>query len=354
MTRPNYGGQAVIEGVMMSGPKGKAIAVRAENGELIYKIEEHKLASDKYPILKWPFIRGCVNFCRSMISGIKDLTWSAAQAGEEEDEKLSTKDLVFAVVTALLFTVVIFIVIPVAAGTWLYPYLGDFGRSLFEGLLRISLFLGYVLIISRMKDIQRVFAYHGAEHKTINAYEAGAELTPENVKKYSRIHCRCGTSFILMAMIVMIILFTFIGQTDGVHRTLIKIVMLPVVAGLSYELFRLPLKYPNNKIVQLLTAPGLAMQKLTTREPDLDQLEVAIAALTGVPGFEPNEAAPAKDFVPEEDVIIYEPGKKEEAPAKETPVEEAPAPVSELQQKKDAYREKMAKRQHRNKKKKKH
>ena len=294
MSKPTYGGQAVMEGVMMAGPKGKAIAVRLPNGDLTYKIEEKSNLAEKYPILKWPLIRGCYSFCKSFVSGISDLTWSAAQAGESEEEKLTTKELVLAVVTALFFTILVFVIIPVAAGTWLYPYLGDFGRSLFEGVLRLGLFLGYVVIISRLKDIQRIFAYHGAEHKTINAYEAGVKLTPENVRNYSRIHTRCGTSFLLMAMIVMIVLFTFIGQTDALHRSLIKIVMLPVVAGLSYELFRLPLRFPNSKIVRILVAPGLATQRLTTREPELDQIAVAIAALTHVPGFVPNGEATAE------------------------------------------------------------
>ncbi|MDO4581652.1 MAG: DUF1385 domain-containing protein [Bacillota bacterium] len=285
MSNIRYGGQAVIEGVMMAGPNGKAIAVRNEDGTIVYKIDEKHLSAGAQRRRKLPFLRGIFNFGASMISGMKDLTWSAAQAGETEDEKLTTWDLVLAVFLALVLTLVFFVAVPVFAGTFLHPYVGDFGRSLIEGILRAGLFLAYVLLISRMEDIRRIFAYHGAEHKTINAFEAGAPLTPQSVAAYSRIHTRCGTSFILMAMIVMIILFTFVGQTAAGYRIVIKIVLLPLVAGLSYELFRLPLKYPNNAFVKALVAPGLAMQRLTTREPDERQLEVAISALKAVPGF---------------------------------------------------------------------
>ncbi len=289
-----YGGQAVMEGVMMQGPEGKAIACRKPNGEIVYKIDNKPSFLKRHPSLKKPVIRGVVSFVSSMVSGIQDLTWSAAQIGEEEDEQLSTKDIVFAVLLALVIAVVFFIVVPVLLGTVVRPYVGDFGRSLTEGLLRGGLFIGYVVLISRMKDIQRLFAYHGAEHKSISTYEAGEELTVENARKYSPIHCRCGTSFILMAMILMIVIFTFVGQTDALHRILIKLALMPVIAGVSYELFRLPLKFPKSLIVKALVAPGLAMQRLTTREPDDSQLEVALSALKAIPGFVPN-TAPVKE-----------------------------------------------------------
>ena len=289
MPKPSYGGQAVIEGVMMAGPKGKAIAVRNEDNEIIYKIDEKLPFIKRHSKLNIPILRGVVSFVSSMASGMKDLTWAASQAGDTEDEKLTPMDIIIAVVASLVFVVLFFVALPVFAGTFIHPYVGDFGRSLFEGGLRLLLFLGYVIAISRMNDIKRVFAYHGAEHKTINAYEAGVELTPENVRAYSRIHIRCGTSFLLMAMILMIIIFTFVGQTDALHRSLIKILMMPVIAGLSYELYRLPLRFPRNIIVRILVAPGLAMQRLTTREPDDAMLEVAICALKAVPGFSEDE-----------------------------------------------------------------
>ncbi|MEG1997064.1 MAG: DUF1385 domain-containing protein, partial [Clostridiales bacterium] len=291
MAEIRYGGQAVIEGVMMAGPKGKAIACRNELGEIVFKIDQKKSLGERFPFLKLPILRGLVSFCSSMVTGIKDLTWSAAQVGESEDEQLGFGAIFLALISALLLCVVFFIALPVFVATWLHPYVGDFGRSLIEGVLRMSLFVGYVLMISRMEDIRRIFAYHGAEHKTINAFEAGAELIPEQVMMYSRIHTRCGTSFIFMAIILMIFIFTFVGQTAALPRILIKICLLPVVAGLSYELFRLPLKYPHNMLVKFLVAPGLAMQKITTREPSLDMLEVAIAALTAVPCFNQEEDA---------------------------------------------------------------
>lgn len=308
MTKPSYGGQAVIEGVMMAGPKGKAIAVRNEDGTIVYKIESRLPIGQRYPAFKLPLLRGIASFADSMISGIGDLTWSAAQTGEAEDEKLSTWQLIGTVLVSFIIAIAVFVAAPVFAATWLHPYVGDFGRSLIEGILRAGLFLGYVLLISRMNDIQRIFAYHGAEHKTINAWEAGAPLTPASVADYSRIHTRCGTSFILMAMLLMIIVFTFVGQTTAVYRILIKIALLPLIAGLAYELFRLPLKFPASRLVRALVAPGLAMQKLTTREPDEQMLEVAIAALQAVPGFEAADSAADVDAAAAETIGDALPG----------------------------------------------
>ena len=293
MGKSYYGGQAVMEGVMMQGPHGKAIACRKEDGSIVYSVQELQAPKERYPILGWPVIRGCVSFFLSLKSGVQDLTWSAAQQGESEEEKLSTRDLVLAVGLALLLTVVFFVALPVLIGTWAHPYIGDFGRSLLEGILRLLLFVGYVLAIRRMPDVRRLFAYHGAEHKTINALEAGALLTGEKVREYSRIHTRCGTSFIMMVVVLMLLVFTFIGQTNSAWARIgIKLLLLPVIAGLSYELFRLPLRFPNSRLVKLLVAPGLALQHLTTAEPDDGQLQVAIAALTHVPQFAAQDQLP--------------------------------------------------------------
>ena len=290
----NYGGQAVIEGVMMLGPEGNAIAVRTADGNIKTKVTKRKMWKEKYPFLSWPLIRGCVSLVDSMVSGVNMLTWSAAQAGESDEEKLSKKEIAFALIFAAVFSTVLFIVIPVFAASFSVDKVGSFGRSFLEGILRMVIFLGYVIIVGQMSDMKRLFAYHGAEHKTIATYEAGEELTPENAKKYSRIHPRCGTSFILMTMILMIVIFSFVGQTTPVKRIFIKLLCMPLVAGISYEVFRLPLKFPNSILVKILVAPGLWMQRLTTREPSADQLEVAIAALTSVPGFVPS-------FVPGEE-----------------------------------------------------
>lgn len=281
-----YGGQAVMEGVMMQGPRGKAIACRKEDGSIAYKVNELKPLKERYPILGWLVIRGFISFFLSLINGVQDLTWSAAQCGESEEDTLSAKEIFLAVGLALLLTLVFFVGLPVVLATWAHPYIGDFGRSLLEGLMRVSLFLGYVLIIRRMSDIQRLFAYHGAEHKTINAFEMGAELTPQSVRQFSRINIRCGTSFIFMVLLLMILIFTFVGQTNGaLGRVGLKLLLMPLIAGLSYELFRLPLYFPQSRLVKILVAPGLAMQRLTTAEPDERQLEIAIAALTHVPHF---------------------------------------------------------------------
>ncbi|MDO4732983.1 MAG: DUF1385 domain-containing protein, partial [Bacillota bacterium] len=309
--KPSYGGQAVIEGVMMSGPKGKAIAVRNEDGKIIIKQEQTQPWTKRHKILGLPLIRGAVSFAYSLVSGVKDLTWAAAQAGETEEEQLSTKDMLGAILGAMVLAVGLFVALPVFVGTFLHPYVGDFGRSAVEGLLRIILFLGYILAISRLPDIQRLFAYHGAEHKTINAYEAGEKLSPENVRKYSRIHTRCGTSFLIMTMLVMIIIFTFVGQGSTISRILTKLLLMPVVAGLSYELFKLPLKYPNNFIVRMLVAPGLATQHLTTKEPSDEMLEVAIAALTHVPYWNREDEAEAAESAEQKERLYLDPDLEE-------------------------------------------
>ncbi len=286
MSNIYYGGQAVMEGVMMQGPKGKAIACRKEDGTIVYKISSRKSLKEKYKIAGWPIFRGFISFFYSMLSGMQDLTWSAAQAGESEEDKLSTKDIILAVALAMLLVSIFFIGLPVLLATYVHPYVGDFGRSLIEGLLRIAMFLGYVMIIGRMAEIKRLFAYHGAEHKTINALEAGLDLSVANVRQQSPIHTRCGTSFVLMTVILMIVTFTFVGQTEtALARIGIKLISMPFVAGLAYELYRLPLYFPNNRLLSLLIAPGLAMQKLTTAEPDDGQIEVAIAAISNVPHF---------------------------------------------------------------------
>lgn len=313
--KPSYGGQAVMEGVMMQGPEGKAIACRRADGKIVLKITSKPNLRQRYPWLKLPLLRGCVSFGESLVNGMQDLTWSASQAGESEEESLGSKEIALAVVIALIATVGLFIIFPVWLCTHFYNYMltvasaetAGFLRSLLEGLLRGSIFIGYILAIRRMPDITRLFAYHGAEHKTIACLEAGEELTPANAIKHSKIHMRCGTSFLLMTMILMIVIFTFVGQTSAWYRMLIKLAMMPVVAGLGFELYRLPLYFPKSLIVRILIAPGLWMQRLTTAEPEEDQLEVAIAAMTNVPGIGltptvlPDEANPKEDDPPEAD-----------------------------------------------------
>lgn len=283
MAKPfQYGGQAVIEGVMMLGAGGSAIAVRKPSNEIVLKESTRVPLKEKFPILKWPVFRGCVALFEALIIGMQAITWSASQAGESEEEQLTSWELVLTSILAIGIGVGMFIIVPVSAASLTLPYVGPFGRSAIEGIIRIALFIGYIYAIGRMKDIQRLFAYHGAEHKTLAAYEAGEELIPENARKYSRIHPRCGTSFILMVMILMILIFTFVGQTGVLMRVLIKIVMMPVVAGLAYEAIKFSGRHCESKAVQILIAPGLWLQKMTTREPDDAQLEVAMAALKAV------------------------------------------------------------------------
>jgi len=280
-----FGGQALIEGVMMQGSQGYAVAARTPGGRIVYKKLARRKLTDRIPLLKLPLLRGVVAFCESMYVGFGTLTWSAFQAGEEEEEQMSWKEMAIAIVSALLLTILFFVILPVCLASFSLQYVGPFGRSLLEGLIRIALFLAYVLAISRLPDIARVFQYHGAEHKTINAWEAGLPLTVANIKRQSRLNCRCGTSFIFMSLLLMIIVFTFIGNYDPVRRILTKIVAMPLVLGVAYEVFRLPLKYPDNPVVRLLTAPGLWLQRITTKEPSAAQIEVAVAALLLVPEF---------------------------------------------------------------------
>lgn len=280
-----FGGQALIEGVMMQGSQGYAVAARTPGGRIVYKHLRRRKLTERIPLLKIPLLRGVAAFCESMYVGFGTLTWSAFQAGEEEEEQLGWKEMLVAIAAALLLTILFFVILPVCLASFSLQYVGPFGRSLLEGVIRIGLFLAYVLAISRLPDIARVFQYHGAEHKTINAWEAGLPLTVENVKRQSRLNCRCGTSFIFMSLLLMVVVFTFIGNYNPVQRILTKIIAMPLVMGIAYEVFRLPLKYPNNPLVRWLTAPGLWLQKITTKEPSGDQIEVAIAALLLVPEF---------------------------------------------------------------------
>ena len=284
-----YGGQAVLEGVMMAGPQGKAITCRQPDGKLIYKVEKKQGIRQKYPLLNLPIIRGFISFCSSLISGMSDISWSALHSGAEEEgeDTMGVKEMVIAIILAALLSIGIFVVFPVYAANWVTQYIGPFGRSLTEGLLRIGVFVAYILLVRRMSDMRRLFACHGAEHKTINAYEAGAALTPQVIKNYSRIHTRCGTSFVLMSMLLMIVVFTFVGQTDPLHRILIKLLCMPLVAGLGFELFRLPIYFPKSKLCHALVSPGLALQRLTTEEPDEKMIEIAVHSLISVPGWEP-------------------------------------------------------------------
>jgi len=269
------GGQAVIEGVMMRNKEKFAVAVRLKNG----KIKVKKEKSSKYPkFFQKPFIRGVIGLGYTLFDGIKALIWSSNQQLEVE-EKLTKKEVIGTIGISLLFAILIFIVLPFFAANWIHSE--GIWFDILDGAIRVVLFLGYLIAISFMKDVQTLFQYHGAEHKSIACYEAKEDLNIHNVKKYSRFHPRCGTSFLFIVLILSIVLFTLINGPLWM-KFVGRIILLPVIAGISYELIKLEGKYRNNPVVKFFVAPGLWLQRITTKEPSEKQLEVAIKALEGV------------------------------------------------------------------------
>ena len=279
--RLTVGGQAVIEGVMMRGPGVTATAVRTPEGRIEVEKKNINSISDRFPVLKKPFLRGTVALIESLVIGIRSLSYSAKMAGEE-DEQLSDKEMAGTIIFALVLASILFIAIPTGAAKLFHGVTDDpVFLNLMEGALRLLIFLAYIWGISRMKDIRRVFQYHGAEHKTIHCYEAGLPLTVENVQGFSRLHPRCGTNFLLIVMLVSIFVFAFLGWPDLVSRIASRILLLPVVAGISYEIIRLAGR-SKNVVVQTAIQPGLWLQYLTTRPPENEMVEVAIESLKAV------------------------------------------------------------------------
>ena len=275
------GGQAVIEGVMMRGPELTATAIRTPEGKIEISSRPVNSISDRYPILKKPLLRGCVSLIESLVIGIRSLGYSAQMAGEEE-EQLSDRELAGTIAFAFVLAAVLFIAIPTGAAKLFHSITEDpVFLNLMEGLLRLFIFIAYIVGISRMKDIQRVFQYHGAEHKTIACFEAGEALTVENAMKHTRFHKRCGTSFLLIVMLVSIFVFAFLGWPSLIERIVSRIVLLPVVAGISYEIIRFSAN-SDNCLLGWAVKPGLWLQRLTTREPEPDMLEVAIESAKAV------------------------------------------------------------------------
>ncbi|NLL21511.1 MAG: DUF1385 domain-containing protein [Firmicutes bacterium] len=276
------GGQAVIEGVMMRNKSKVAVAVRQGEGNIVVHNKEYRSPAERYPFLKYPLLRGVVVFIDSLILGVQTLSLSAEQALDEEEEGLKGWELPLTVIVSLLAAIGLFILLPTVLmgflkqGTAL-PLLLNLG----EGALRLSIFLGYIYIISRWKEIGRVFEYHGAEHKAIACYEAGEPLTVENARKFTTLHPRCGTSFLLVVMVTSILLFSFFGWQGLWQRILIRLLLLPLVAGISYEGIKLATRI-DNKITRIIIQPGLWLQLLTTKNPADDQLEVALSSLQAV------------------------------------------------------------------------
>ncbi len=298
MKSSNIGGQAVLEGIMMRHEDVYSVAVRKQDGEIEVKTEPYK-SIIKSPLLKkTPIVRGVFNFIESLVVGMKCLTYSASFYEEEEETVTLTKEeqekadakkekqdklLMYGTVAfSIVLSVAVFIMLPYFIAGFLRKITASEPLiAIAEAVVRIVIFLGYILLISRMKDIQRVFMYHGAEHKCINCVEHGMELTVENVMKSSREHKRCGTSFLLFVMIVSIIFFLFIRVPSPWLRVVVRLLLVPVIAGVSYEIIRIAGR-SDNRIVNLLSKPGMALQRLTTREPQEDMVEVAIAAVEAV------------------------------------------------------------------------
>lgn len=289
--KPSYGGMAVIEGVMMRGPENTALAVRKPDGSIQVEKEPNNDLNTRYPILKWPLIRGSYVLIESMVVGIQMLNKSANMSLEEEEEELSAREIFVTGLLAFVMAIVLFVALPTAIVHFTKQFIGGvLGQNLVEGIIRIIFFLAYVFAISKMHEIERVFMYHGAEHKSILAYEAGEELTVTNARKYSTMHPRCGTSFLLIVMVISILVFALLGDGNLFYRVWSRIAVFPVVAGLGYEFIRFSGKCYQQTWAKFLITPGLWLQKLTTREPDDDQIEVALAALREVLVDEPGAA----------------------------------------------------------------
>ncbi|MCR4401178.1 MAG: DUF1385 domain-containing protein [Firmicutes bacterium] len=279
-----YGGQAVIEGVMMRGRRCIAIAVRRPDHSVAIHSQPIGTLATKHPTLRLAFVRGVVAFVETLVIGIRALMFSADQAvGEAEGEKLKPWELTLTLLMSLAVFIALFIVLPNLVAVLLQRWMrSTVAVNLAEGVFRLLVFLGYIVAVSRLQDIQRVFQYHGAEHKVIHSFEAGEDLAVENAKRHSTLHPRCGTAFLLIVMVIMVLVFSLLGRTSLLVRIATRLALLPLVTGVSYEVVRLAGRRRPPRIVELAIAPGLWLQRLTTREPDDAQLEVAIAALKGV------------------------------------------------------------------------
>jgi len=283
----SFGGQAVLEGVMMRGPSCWSVAVRKPNGEMAEVTKEVRSPMQRHRVWRLPVIRGVVALGESLAIGFRALAISANYAAQEEGEdgevttEITRGQIIFSFVIAIGFALMLFKVGPALLTNWL-PIEGTTWFVIVEGLIRVGVFILYIALIGLIPDLKRVFQYHGAEHKAINALEAGGELTPTNVQKFSLIHPRCGTAFLLWVMVIGIFVFALVGRPVWYWLIVSRILLLPVIAGLAYELIRYAGKHQGNRVLMTLLAPGLWLQRLTTREPTLDQVEVSIRALQEV------------------------------------------------------------------------
>jgi uncharacterized protein YqhQ len=282
----SYGGQAVLEGVMMRGPSNWSVAVRKPDGEIAHVSRHIESPMKRHALARLPVIRGILALGESLTIGFRALAISANYAAQEEGDEVQTEltrtQLIFAFAVAIVFALLLFKVGPALLVDKLIPVHSGAWFVIIEGVVRVAIFLIYLSVISLLPDLRRVFQYHAAEHKAINAYEAGEELVPEKVQRFSLIHPRCGTAFLLWVMVVAIFVFAFFGRPAWYWLIVTRIVFLPLIAGIAYELIRFAGKHSDNKVLMTLLAPGLWLQRLTTREPSLDQLEVSIRALKEV------------------------------------------------------------------------
>ncbi len=300
--KTTVGGQAVIEGVMMRGTKGLATAVRLPNGSIEVKKESSESLTKKNKFLGFPIIRGFISLIESLIIGIKSLEYSASFFEDDEEESESKFDKWFekvfkekgnsvlmgiSLVLSLAFSTLLFFILPTALTSLVKKAITSnvVVLNIIEGIIRVIIFISYIFIVGKLEDIKRVYQYHGAEHKTIFCYESGIDLTPENAKKFGRLHPRCGTNFLFLVMVISIIIFSFTGWQSIGQRVISRVLLLPVVSGVTYEVIKW-LGKSDSKISKIIAWPGLLLQKITTQEPDESMLEVAITSLKAAEGLE--------------------------------------------------------------------
>ena len=291
-TPTHIGGQAVLEGVMLRGKENWVVSVRRPDGRIVSETKPVPLWSRKWPFLRRPLLRGMVALVEALALGIGALGFSAQEA-TDEDIKIGGKEMAFMVVFGFALALGLFFALPVwlvrlSHGLIAGVFPGDgWSQTVFvnliEGVIRITIFFLYLVVVSALGDIRRVFEYHGAEHKTIHAFEHGVEMTPEKIDAFSTRHVRCGTSFLLVVIVVAILIFSFLGRPDSLlTRIGLRFLVLPLVAGVSYEVIKYAGRHEESKFVKIIMSPGLALQRLTTRPPSLDQIEVALASLDGL------------------------------------------------------------------------
>ncbi len=309
MKKLAIGGQAVMDGVMMQGDGKMSIAIRKPSGEISVKTETKTSLAKKLKVHKIPIIRGVVAFVDALMTGMKVISYSGIEAGTEE-EPLTPKDIAIAVVLAIILTIGLFFVLPTLLTSFAQRYISDrVLLSATEGVIKISIFMLYIISISFISYIKILYQYHGAEHKTINCYEDGKPLTVENVRQYSTTHKRCGTSFLLLTLIISIVASSLISWDSILTRVLIRVAIFPLVAGVSYEVIQWAGR-SNHFLVKLISGPGLLMQKLTTKEPSDEHIEVAIHSVLGILGELPEkpseETADTEEVLPKEEGILSE------------------------------------------------